>query len=374
MTVSGKPTVGILTFHGADNYGAVLQAYALSKWLTDHGCHAEIADYRIPEYDQYRTFRGIRYYLGSPKTLVLDILSMASRRRRSVRFRSFRKQYLPISDRCWRSAGELAQAADQYDVWICGSDQIWNPTKVGSELGVFLLDFAGPGNRKVSYAPSMGVSRPEPEEMAHFVRSLSGFHAVSVREADMAELFSPYVGAKIWETCDPVFLLGDGAYDSMDGKPRLEPYVFLYVVGSAKANAAMIRSAETYSERHGLRLYYIIDGNRVMFRVRGKSFFGCSPEEFLSLIRQAEHVISNSFHATAFSLLFKKSFVTYRKTGTAGRMGHLLERFGMTDRLCGESDDIGPILDRPIEHRTTGQACADIRTTGESFLTMALDI
>ena len=147
--------IGIITFHGADNYGSVLQAYALTEYLNDKGYDAEIIDYYF-EHD-YRQYKPFRTYLYSrqPKAFLSDVFSYSVHCKRIKNFQNFRKEFLKLSSVRIGASDGWQEIASYYDCFICGSDQIWNLNCTNGVCGPYFLDFVS-GKRKIAYAPSMG--------------------------------------------------------------------------------------------------------------------------------------------------------------------------------------------------------------------------
>lgn len=186
------PRVGILTFHAANSCGAVLQAYALCRTLEELGCSPCVIDYR-PTFISSRPTPLRRRPLGIVKKVLRklrqgELAETLKGRLRSRRYESFRRDFLPTTDRAYWSIEELRADPPDVDVCVCGSDQIWNLNLLGERLDLdptFFLDFAPPGVRRVAYAPSMGgVAFPE-DVRGEIAALLQKFSALSGRENDV---------------------------------------------------------------------------------------------------------------------------------------------------------------------------------------------
>ena len=317
-------TIGIMTFHGADNYGAVLQAYALSTFLKEEGFLPEIIDYRSKVYDRYAIFRKSRYK-RIPILIVEDLMNWRKNRNRKVRFDQFRKNYLPISSDSFLTFESLNRISDSYDYYICGSDQIWNPNISKGIDPAYLLEFVKSSSKKISFAPSLGVESLPELYLWKIEKAIRSFRAVSVREQNGVDLLQTYCNQKIECVCDPVFLLNQDHYELLCRKKITFKFIFLYVIGSARQNRRIIQFAEEIAAEKHLQLIYLIDGNTTLYRIKGKDVKGSSIEDFLSYIKNAECVISNSFHATVFSILFSKQFVSFPKEETNSRLTNILQ-------------------------------------------------
>ena len=310
--------VAIVTFQGADNYGAVFQAYALSIWLRKHQINPEIIDYNSNVYRRYKLFRT-HLYKSAPWLFAVDLLAFIEKRKRKKNFTAFRKEFLPLTKESYKTSKELHNICNSYDYYICGSDQIWNPEITHGIDGTYFLDFVEEG-KKIAYAPSIGVNNLNEFQINTIVQYLTSFNALSIREQSGKDLLQPYCEKEIFAVCDPVFLLDEKDFHAIAIQKTHEKYVFLYVVGSARKEEKIIRLSERLASEKSIKLYYIIDGDKTLFHIKGINMFGCNPTEFLSLIYNAQYVVSNSFHATAFSLIYEKQFVTFAKDGTSSRI------------------------------------------------------
>ena len=354
--------VGIMTFHGADNYGAVLQAYALTRWLEQNGAEPEIIDYKSNIYRKYNVLRYEKY-IQHPFFLVEDVLTFFRRAKRKKNFSFFRNKHLPVSEKKYYSYEELKGAEGIYDRFICGSDQIWNQ-KITKGLDLaYLLGFVEDGERKIAYAPSIGVSNLSDKDKLIIAKSIKSFRALSIREKEGLQELQPLCNTEIKLVCDPVFLLKRSQYNEIMTKEVAHEYIFLYIVGSARENRNIIRYAEEVSKKRKKKLIYLIDGNKMLFHIDGKNVYGCKVERFLSYINNADYVISNSFHATVFSILFHKQFVTYPKIGTSSRMDSLLTQLNLSERIYNEH-----FREKDIDYTGIDQRISSVREEGVRFL------
>ena len=361
--------VGIMTFHGADNYGAVLQAYALHEWLKKNGLTPEFINYRSRAYEKYDLFRSNRYK-KRPVFLLEDILNYTKNKRKKNNFQAFRTEHLIVSETVYTKVADLDAASDKYDWYICGSDQIWNST-INRELDTaFLLNFVKYNQKKIAYAPSLGVDHLSNRDLIAVEEAIRSFHAVSVREEQGVDILQPYCSKKVNCVCDPVFLLEECDYTSLCNRIEGDKYVFLYIVGSARQNRHIIAYAQELAAKKQLQIIYIVDGNKTLFHIKGKNAFGCKVDEFLSLINNAEYIISNSFHATAFSVIFQKQFVTFSKQGTSSRMYNLLKEFKLLNRVF--SNDLS--IEEKIDFQYSKNKIEEMRKNAEAYLYAAFNM
>ena len=196
--------IGIITFHRAVNYGAVLQAYALQHALEGLGAQAEILDYRNRYiescYDPY-SLKGNKL-----KALAKIALLGGVRRKKNEAFRSFNKKYLRLSEAVYKDSEQLAGAEKFYDAFITGSDQVWNTSCADFDPAYFLT-FVKDKKKKNSYAASFGLSEIPKEYEAEYKKRLAGYRQISVREAQGRALVKELTGRDVPVVLDPTLLL-----------------------------------------------------------------------------------------------------------------------------------------------------------------------
>ena len=297
--------IGIMTFHRAKNYGAMLQSYALQETLNKK-FDTYLVDYRCPEIEE-------KYYVK--KTLVRKIKNflklffqteyILSVNKKNRRFNEFVNNFLKTSKPYY--AQNIAEANNEFDAFIAGSDQIWNMKWSGTDWNYF-LEFAD-SNKKFSYAVGLGNSIDEAYKM-RILKDVESFQAILTREEDGRRLLKS-IGVKkeIGTVCDPVFLLGKKEWTEKLALEQIEKkrkkYLLLYFV--AKPTDA-IPFAKKIAEQDDLEIVYVNINAEKNIPSDFTDVIGIGPREFLGLIKNAEVVITTSFHAMAFSLIFNKNF------------------------------------------------------------------
>ena len=314
--------IATITCHNVYNYGASLQAYALQRYLSQEGHDVEIIDYKPYYLNSRYNWRHIpaesrlypyKDYVGTQCIYFLlknrKIYKTIGRKRK---FDDFRQKFLTLTDNTYTSAEELRATPPQADLYIAGSDQIWNTACENGKDAAFYLDFGSDDTRRISYAASFAVSEIAPAYRAFVTKKLQRFDAISVREQTGVRIIRDLsVGRTAEQVEDPVFLLNRQSWEeiSADITPQ-ERYVLVYDF----SNDPTIREhARQIARQLGARLYSLNDFAPLAYAERNISDAG--PLEFLAWIKNAEFVISNSFHATAFSVLFHKPFLTYPLRG-----------------------------------------------------------
>lgn len=329
-----------ITCHDVYNAGASLQAFALQKYLSGLGHDVEIIDYK-PEYlSRHYSLSAVNNpAYRKPGLRELYILAKLPKRLKrlknpkKINFDRFRKEYMKLTKRRYRSFRELRQHCPEADLYIAGSDQIWNPLFPNGKDPAFFLDFVPEGKRKASYAASFAVTEIEDEERIRIEDYLRRFDAVSVREQSALKLLEK-MKVSGTHVCDPVFLLKEAAWRAL-AVPCMEqrPYIFVY---DFDRNTAVQERIREFAKQNDLAIIsaFPFEGGRYLPDL--------GPQEFLGVMANAKMVISNSFHATAFSIIFHIPFAVFaRRENINVRMNDLLEYFGCREiAMIDETSEI----------------------------------
>lgn len=331
--------IGILTFHSAPNYGAMLQCYALQEVLKTMGHDVEVIDYRLDyRLRPYRLPNAQRFNpLSILKRIALKILTFRDRKILNKKFESFLRTYLVLSDRVDRNF-----IPNGYDVYIMGSDQIWNPKITQGFDSVFFGCFWFPKEDKkyISYAASMERTELSEGEKEFCSKVLDNFNAISVREKVLADLLQPLTARKVEVVLDPTLLLDKQVWSKIARHPKIKKkYVLVYQVRNG-VNTMQI--AKKVAEQI----------NAIVIQVTGSSPYHNrrklqheSPTQFLGLIQHAACVVTTSFHGTAFSMIFNRPFYYVESAdGHDSRAKSLLSGVGLEERIIQVNDS--PIFNR----------------------------
>lgn len=344
--------IGIITIHNSPNYGACLQSYALYKYLANQGYDCEIIDLHRPYQSDYvssKIYQTLEQQKAASfpfyRVLLLKIKSIYKKiiqGRKSVftlgakaKFATFNceiklsKPYLGIDD--------LYKNPPLYDVYITGSDQLWNPMQPYC-LEPYFLTFVKKGSaKKISYASSIGLSTLSDSQKINFKKWLEQYDVVSVREKEAQNLLSSFVNKPIYQVADPTFLIDIDEWKSISISPEeTEPYILLFTLG---CDPLLINYALKIAKESGKQL--IILGMYPLSHKGDYTFIDTAgPREFLGYIAHADLVLTNSFHATVFSILMgAKNFYTYIATNNkrGSRIIDLLDTFELQNHLLDNS-------------------------------------
>ena len=336
--------IGIITFHDTDNYGAVLQAYALKTSIEKYEeCHV------INYYNKY-FHKDVKRGLGQK---IKNSFFARKYKKKKEGFRKFREKYLTYNNP-WIMEKDLYELNDLYDLFIAGSDQVWNITCSGGS-DAFFLPFVTDNKKKASYAASFGTNIPYLDEK--YIEYIKKFNFISVREKS-GERFLKKRGIDCIKVIDPVFLIPKEQW-YMFTKKSEQKYILVYEVVNGKN---MRIFAKNLSESVGLPVHFITSSNRPQFGV--KTIRDAEPWKWLSEIRNAQYVITNSFHGLAFSMIFNIQFYVelLQNSDTNARMIELMETMQVSGRLISDTKN------KAIDFSMINQLIVNERRKADKYL------
>ena len=340
---------GLITFHHAHHYGAQLQAYALMKKIEGMGTDCEIINYVRPDTTEgNRLFKkglSARAFLSNVNTLI----NYSQLKKRYVRFESFVNDDMKLSRKFYDSYEELLKDVPEYDAYVCGSDQIWNPLifKENTYDPAFFADFAK-GGRRIAYAPSFGITEIPEDKREDLRRYLKHFDCLSVREKQGEKIIRDVTGRDSVTVLDPTLLLTGDEWGELSAEPVFkEPYILCYFISDPGGYSGYVKAL---SEKYRLPVVSLCGARRVVPQTR-HIVLDAGPREFLGLFRNASMVCTNSFHGTVFSVTFKKDFFSFatalntEKTVNS-RLYNILEKLGLAGRIFSSGMEAGDFLSR----------------------------
>ena len=327
--------IGILTFHKSINYGSVLQSWALSRVISKRFA-VEIIDYEPQNYEflyanyrQWNSWNNIKYNLKRMP------LSSALNNQQQL-FKKFRDEQLPLSRKKY-NYNNGCDIKEEYKEIVVGSDQVWNIRAKDCDP-IFFLPFNYSGN-KVSYACSINdTDYTEKNLPSNLASEICDFDFISIREESGKNKLEQFIAKqkKVYTLLDPTLLCNSSEYDSLlndrivDGK-----YIFLYNVWTSEAG---IQAAKFLSEKLNMPVYTIMTASNVKeINLLKKSGIlvdtvRTSPSDFLNFFKYASYIVTESFHGTAFSLIFEKPFVCVSNRTNDERLNNILTLVGLKDR------------------------------------------
>ena len=326
-----------ITCHKVYNHGAYLQEYALLKYLEGEGHEAEVINYTPPYLSNHHNLLNIanprfgKNILLKVAYLLLKLPNRLLNFRRKWAFDNFEKQYLKCTEENYKTNEELKNNPPIADVYICGSDQIWNTFFQNGKDPSFYLDFVPAGRRKVSYAASFAIDKID-SDLEPFVADMVGrLDKVSVRESSGQKILKN-LGVESELVLDPVFLLDKEYWESEFVTPVNDNFIFVY---DCDTNPGIEKIVKHAADKYDLKIFTVNEN----IKYADKNFYLKGPETFLSLIHNAKFIISNSFHAVAFSLIFNKEFfVVDRSEKINTRMRDILKLLNLEKLHLGYSE------------------------------------
>ncbi len=290
--------IATITFHASHNYGSVLQAYALAKVVENLGHSASVINYRSKEqkecYTLYRKYRGVKGFVRN----VYQRLISNKLKKRYKGFEDFINNVLPVTEEVCDKT-EIKRFSSAFDCYVCGSDQIWNPA-CQDFSSVYYLDFVD-NKKRIAYAPSLGKGEFDNKNKELIKGLLENVDCLSVREKQGKELLESLTDKPVELVCDPVILLGKEEWNKVIPNTSIKkPYMFVYFLENNHGDRSYI---DLISKTLGLKIVILNENIRDVFKNYIKKY-DTLPLEFVSLIKNASFVYTNSFHATAFSTMF----------------------------------------------------------------------
>ena len=334
--------IGILTFHRANNYGAVLQAYALKQTLLSLHAQVQIVNYLCPAIEDFYSFWSGSFSLKWLALKVGKLLFLAKFLSNQRKFEQFRSRYL--KDTTPVAAADIAKLNAIYALFITGSDQVFNPRITGFDKN-YLLDFVQDNSKKYSYAASVAVEDISAQEEKFLSNYLKNFAGISVREKQTVEKLHQVTGKPILVHLDPTLLLTKQNWQHIASLPKNQSnYILLYLMDE---NSKIIDFTQRLSKHTGLKVIHISAS------LRSKTPFKSmcvTPQQWLGYFLGATYIVTNSFHGLVFSLNFNKPFfVDVVRAGDArlrnDRILNMLELTGFTNRLI---EQIGTNYEEPL--------------------------
>jgi hypothetical protein len=332
--------ISIITFHEANNYGAVLQCYALAETLKSLNHSVELAD--LPLHGKAISFRA---------EMRNKVLSRA--------FSHFKANYLPT----------VSNDNTKNDAYVFGSDQVWNPQITKANYHLYFGSWVNSEATRIAYAASFGLSTWEfPEYSQEVKKQLENFDAIGVRETSAVEICNNTFAVKSEQVVDPTLLLTD--YSHLFTKRKKTNSLVCYIFGKEKDKMDNIRKIGNKCNLQPILL------NDMRFRKGIKSVPFPAVAKWLSYLEASEFVITDSFHCMVFSILFKKNFIAIPAVPErAGRMLSLLDCLGLKSRFFNSIDEASEsaVLIEKIDYTIVDDKIKSLRESSLSFLKSALE-
>lgn len=378
--------IGIITILKVNNYGAELQAYATQAVLKIMGYDAEIIDYLFYKNPRHRRTKKsapvfhfslvsrLKEWLYPKMTALKTLNNRKTQKIRERRFANFHKENTSLSP-TYRSMDELYSARLPYDVYLTGSDQVWNPG-LYSSLNPYFLTFAPQGKKRIAYAASFGVSQIPAYAKLYYRERLRQYDAIGVREREAVDMVQSVADRKAEWVLDPTLLLTRKDWMKVARQPETAingNYILIYELTPCPYIGQLARH---FHAAKGWQMVRIC--KRACHEDKERDIINITdagPAEFLYLVANAGLVITNSFHGTAFSINFGRDFYTVlplRKKNNS-RQRSLLQMLGLNERLLVEGTAWEDIPNTSIDYSEVDKCLDRERNKSIQFLKDAID-
>lgn len=331
--------IGIVTWFHHRNYGTILQAYALQKFLKNNGYNCALVNYipinnkTILEKIKLGNFNHrIASKIESAKFKFLgsNIKDMLVEKNKS--FENFATNNIDFTEKA-QTSSELFRLNETIDCFICGSDQIWNPENFN---GVYYLNFVNEKNKKISYAPSFGVSHIPTSKTEEIRQLVNKFDWLSVREDKGASILKELTQKDVEVVVDPTLLLSKTDWGQVSVNPNIsEDYILCYFLGDRQEYWKAVQNLQRITKYKVIIIPTRFNAYLKKYEIRTST----SPEEFIGLIKNAKLVLTDSYHGVIFSLKFERDFYVFKrfkdkdKRSQNSRIYNILKVLNLEERL-----------------------------------------
>ena len=353
--------VSLITLQNVPNYGSVLQCYATEKIIKEFGYEVETINYlpfRMTKLGMLNALKNKSKLLKKSflARTAAKIIIYPSYLKRFNTFKKFRKTYLNQGKKIYNSNEELSFDIPISDIYCTGSDQVWNSEWNGGIDKALFLDFVPRTKKCIAYAASFGKSNLDEWEIDETKQLLNKYSSITLREKSGVDILSG-LGIDSTNVVDPTLLLNGSDWRKISSKKfNNEKYIFVY---NLNRNKKIDNYAKQLSKKTNLKVKYLSYQFHEFYKY-GKMY--CNPivEDFISLIDNAAYVITDSFHATAFSLNLNTQFIIVYPGKYSTRLQSILCQLGLEDRVAKDENDLS-IADKIINYENVNNKLDDLR-------------
>lgn len=365
--------IDIITLHRVRNYGSSLQTLATQKTLEKLGCQTEIIDYYPERYTSVGLLKRLKY--KSDKLAKNPILLFGARViisfsyiKKKIVFDKFLKKYIKMTSKTYRSEKELLEDIPDADAYCTGSDQVWNSHWNEGVDRPFYLSFLPEDKYKFSYAASIGNAELSEKEASEVIPLFEQYKHISVRENTGIDIMEKLGFKSVKQMLDPTLLFnGEEWQKYTSDRFKNKKYVLTYNLHHDKR---IDDYAMEVAKANGLKVYNITYNIHDIIR-KGTIKWCPTVEEYLGLIRDAQYVVSDSFHATVFSLMFNKKFMIIYPEQASSRIRSILELLNLQDRGSEDIPSVDKIME-DIDYSNVDKILDSEREKSIDYLNMVL--
>lgn len=362
------------------NYGSILQTYALQTAVREMGCDTQILKYTEGKAVKIGRFRNREYAISRLKMIYKKIIMNVfySKQKnllgeRASSFRKFIDKELCFSD-LYTSLDSLTVASKEFDTVLLGSDQVWHPMNLLMDF--FTLNFVPDEVKKGAYAPSFGVSYIPDRYKKAYSDYISRIEFVSCREMKGVKLIKKLTGRDVPMVCDPTLLLTAKDWEScLSDKVKINgKYVLCYFIGN---NPNQRKVVKEYAKEHGFKIVALLHIDEYIASDENYADYtpyNVGPAEFLYLVKNADCVMTDSFHASVFSLQFHRNFYTFNRfengkgNSTSSRIDSLLGTVDLMDRKVKNGATMTDLSEKTIDYTKVDEVLAQFRASSVEYL------
>ncbi|NLJ70777.1 MAG: polysaccharide pyruvyl transferase family protein [Clostridiaceae bacterium] len=351
-----RKRAAILTFHCVPNYGAVLQAYALQCKLLEYFETVDIIDYRPYRVtDEYKLINSYSVF-----SFITSLISASSFKNKLHKFSKFEKDHFTLVQ---------PDPNVEYDVLFLGSDQIWNPDITrGFDKAYFgILDNLN-AKKIVSYAASIGKSHFTDSEASEFEVLISNVDYISLRESDAQKIVNSITERESLVVVDPTILSGEKYLASFVKPIDRNKYILMYKLSKSEDTLALADKVARYL---GLELVEISGRRKPIILNKHETIYEAGPKEFLSLIGNADYIVTDSFHGTVLSCIFHKPFLVTVNKFRGSRILNFLEAVQLNERATNRFDR--QLLTKEIDWNNVDMLIKELRNKSEEYIRGIID-
>lgn len=365
--------VGIITLHRVVNYGSVLQTYALQEIIKKIGLIPEVIDYypkRLTRFGMLKRIKnkGNRYKKSFIIRNVARLIIMPSYILRFNTFFSFLQKFINLSKKTYKDEESINKEIFNYDIYCTGSDQVWNSGWNEKIDHPYFLTFAPDDKKKIAYAASFGKKELDEFEIEETRKMLKRYDSISVREKSGVNIVKSLGIENVENVVDPTLLLtGDDWRKISSNKYMDKKYILVY---NLNRNKKIDNYAKSLSEKTGLKIIYLSYQLHEFYK-KGKMVCNPKVEHFISLIDNATYVITDSFHATSFSLNLNTQFIIVYPGKYSTRLQSILELLNLENRVAKNENELD-IIKNEIDYKMVNENLKKMRNDSINWLKNAL--
>ena len=345
--------VSLITLQNVPNYGSVLQCYATEQTIKSMGYNVETINYLPERMTKFGMLKSIKYKSKKlEKSFLLRtvarIIIFPSYLLRFKVFKKFRNKYLNMTKKVYKKYEDIISDTPDADIYCTGSDQVWNSEWNNEIDKALLLGYAADNKRKIAYAASFGRKELEKDEIEETKKMLNRYDRISLRESSGVDIVNSLGIKGAVNVVDPTLLLTGNEWRKISSNRfKDKKYILVY---NLNRNKKIDNYAKRLSKKTGLKIIYLSYQLHEFYK-KGKMICNPKVEDFVSLIDNAEYVISDSFHATAFSLNLNTQFIIVYPGKFSTRLQSLLNLLNLEDRVATSDEDLN-ICDDKIDYKS----------------------